>query len=147
MKKILIILLLIAFLTPAVAYAQSSDQSGVQGSGGGEAYNPDYNVLPIVLALIMLYLISYLLYDGKIIKKRRYKQIWSIVLIGSLIISGITGIILIFITDYGIMLNFSFLNLSLLFWHVEIGIILSVVLFFHIHIHWKKFKRILQTST
>lgn len=140
MKKILIILLVIAFLTPAVAYAQ-------QGSSGGEAYNPGYNALPIILTLIMFYLISYILYDSKIIRKRRYKQIWSIILVGSLLISGITGIILILITDYGLRFDFSFLNFSLLFWHVETGIILAVVLFFHIHIHWKKFKRILQAST
>jgi len=142
MKNILIILLIIAFLAPTAAHAQTSDQSNSHGSvSGGEAYNPDYNVLPIVLALIMLYLISYLLYGSEIIRKVRYKQIWSIVLIGSLLISGITGIILILITDYGIQFN---LNFNLLFWHVESGIILAVVLFFHIHIHWKKFKTILE---
>ncbi len=141
MKKILIILLITAFLAPAAAYAQTSDQSSSPGSvSGGEAYNPDYNVLPIALTLIMLYLISYLLYDSRIIRKVRYKQIWSIVLVGSMLISGITGIILVLITDYGVRFN---LNFNLLFWHVETGIIMAVVLFFHIHIHWNRFKRIL----
>ncbi len=141
----LIILLIIAFLTPAAAYAQNSDQSSSQGDvSGGEAYNPDYNVLPISLALIMLYLISYLLYDSKIIRKVRYKQVWSIALVGSMLISGITGIILVLITDYGVRFN---LNFNLLFWHVETGIILAIVLFFHIHIHWNKFKRILKANT
>jgi hypothetical protein len=146
MKKILIILLIITFLTPTVAYAQSNDQSNNQGPAliGGEGYNPGYNAIPITLALIMLYLITYLLYDSKIIKRRRYNQIWSIILVGSTLISGITGTILIFITDYGLIFN---LNFNLLFWHVETGIILAVVLFFHIHIHWEKFKRILQAST
>ena len=144
MKKMLIILLIAAFLTPAVAYAQTSDQSSSHGSvSGGEAYNPDYNVLPIALTLIMLYLISYLLYDSKIIKKVRYKQMWSIVLVGSLLISGITGIILVLITDYGVRFNFNF---NLLFWHVETGIIMAFVLFFHIHIHWNRFKRILKAN-
>ncbi len=144
MKKILIILLIIAFLTPAAAYAQTSDQSVSSGSiSGGEAYSPDYNVLTIVLALIMLYLLSYLLYDSKIIRKVRYKQIWSIALVGSMLISGITGIILVLITDYGVRFN---LNFNLLFWHVETGIILAVVLFFHIHIHWRRFKRILHAD-
>lgn len=141
----LIILLIIAFLTPGAAYAQNSDQSSSQGDvSGGEAYNPDYNALPIALALIMLYLISYLLYDSKIIRKVRYKQVWSIALVGSMLISGITGIILVLITDYGVRFN---LNFNLLFWHVETGIILAIVLFFHIHIHWNKFKRILKTNT
>ena len=144
MKKILIILLIIAFLTPAAAYAQNSDQSSSQGDvSGGEAYNPDYNVLPIALALIMLYLISYLLNDSKIIRKVRYKQLWSIALVGSMLISGITGIILVLITDYGVRFN---LNFNLLFWHVETGIIMAIVLFFHIHIHWSKFKRILKAK-
>ena len=145
MKKMLIILLMIAFLTPAAAYAQNNDQPSSQGDvSGGEAYNPDYNVLPIALALVMLYLISYLLYDSKIIRKVRYKQIWSIVLVGSMLISGITGIILVLITDYGVQFN---LNFNLLFWHVETGIIMAVILFFHIHIHWNKFKRILKANT
>jgi len=139
MKKILIILLIIAFLIPT-CYAQSNQVSN-QGSSAGEGYSPEYNLLLIVLTLIMLYLISYILYDNKIIKKRRYKQIWSIILVGSLLISGITGIILIFITDYGLIFN---LNFNLLFWHVETGIMLAVILFFHIHIHWKKFKALLQ---
>ncbi|MGB9979774.1 hypothetical protein [Methanobacterium sp.] len=144
MKRMIIVLIITAFLASTAAYAQSSDQSSSQGSvSGGEAYNPDYNVLPIVLALIMLYLISYLLYDSKIIRKVRYKQMWSIVLVGSMLISGITGIILVLITDYGLRFN---LNFNLLFWHVETGIIMAVVLFFHIHIHWKKFKRILQAN-
>jgi hypothetical protein len=144
MKKIWIIILLITFLTPAVVYAQSSDQSSSQGSAqsGGEGYNPGYNTLPIILTLIMFYLISYLLYDNKIIRKRIYKQIWSIVLLGSFLISGITGILLILTTDYGIIFN---LNFDLQFWHVEIGIILAVVLLFHIHIHFKRFKKILTT--
>jgi len=144
MKKILIVLLIIAFLTPLV-YAQSSDDSNSQvpALSGGEGYNPGYNAIPLILALVMLYLITYLLYDSRIIKRRRYNQIWSIILVGSLLISGITGIILIFITDYGLILN---LNFNLLFWHVETGIILAVVLFFHIHIHWKKFKSILQAG-
>ena len=145
MKKMLIILLMIAFLTPAAAYAQNNDQPSSQGDvSGGEAYNPDYNVLPIALALVMLYLISYLLYDSKIIRKVRYKQIWSIVLVGSMLISGITGIILVLITDYGVQFN---LNFNLLFWHVETGIIMAIVLLFHIHIHWNKFKRILKANT
>jgi hypothetical protein len=143
MKKIWIIVLLIAFLAPAVVYAQSSDQSSSQGSNpsGGEGYNPGYNTLPIILALIMFYLISYLFYDNKIIKKRRYTQIWSIVLLGSFLISGITGILLILTTDYGITFN---LNFDLQFWHVETGIILTIVLLFHIHIHHKRFKKILR---
>lgn len=144
MKK-LIIILLIAFLTPVTVYAQSSDQSSSQGSNpsGGEGYNPGYNTLPIILALIMFYLISYLLYDNKTMKKRRYKQIWSVILLGSFLISGITGILLILTTDYGIVFN---LNFNLLFWHVEAGIILAVVLLFHIHIHWNRFRKILKET-
>ena len=145
MKKYLIIILLIAFLAPTVVYAQSSDQSGDQGSNpsGGEGYNPGYNTVPIILTLIMFYLISYLLYDNKIIRKRRYKQFWSIVLLGSFLISGITGILLIFMTDYGLIFNSNF---NLLFWHVETGIILAVTLLFHIHIHYNRFKKIVKST-
>lgn len=143
MKKTCIIILLIAFLAPTVVYAQNGDQSS-QGSipGTGEGYNPEYNILPITLALVMFYLISYLLYDNKNIRKRTYKQIWSIILVGSFLISGITGIILILVVDYGARFH-----INLLFLHVETGIILAVVSIFHLHIHWRRFKEINKGNT
>lgn len=139
MKKILIILLIIAFLTPITTYAQGESQES--SSAIAQGYNPEYSILPIILSVIMFYLITYLVYDNKTIKKRTYKQIWSIVLVISFLFVGISGIILSILADYNLVLPIDF---NLLFWHVEFGIIFAVTTILHIHIHWKALQKVLK---
>lgn len=136
MKKILIIVLILFLLSPLTVYAQGP-------SNITEGYNPDYNILPIILALLMFYLITYLLYDNRNIKRPAFKQIWSSVLFVSFLFVGISGIILSLLADFNQIFP---LNFNLLFWHVEFGIILSVTIIFHIHIHWKRFKTIINSA-
>ena len=142
MRKILIIVLIITFLTPITIYAQ--DQGNEEPSSSvAEGYNPDYNILPIILALFMFYLITYLLYDNKNIKRRTFKQIWSLVLVGSFLFVGIAGVILSLLADFNLILPFDF---NLLFWHVEAGIILAITTILHIHVHFKRFKEIINVN-
>ena len=143
MKKILIILIIISVLNPLTAYAVNNNQLGSQeptSSQGGE-YSPNYNIFPIILAVIMIYLITYLIYDVRKIKRRSFKRIWSIMLVGSFLFSGISGIILSILSDYTLMFP---LNFNLLFWHVELSIIMAITSILHIHIHWKAFKKVLK---
>ena len=120
-------------MTPATIYAQNPSSNIVQG------YNPDYNALPIILFLLMIYLITYLLFANNNISRRSYKQIWSLILVISFLFVGISGIILSILADYHLVLP---INFNLLFWHVEMGIILAITSIFHIHIHFKRFKKI-----
>jgi hypothetical protein len=135
MKKPLFFLIII-LLTPLIVYAQNPSSNITEG------YNPDYNVLPIILFLFMLYFITYLLYDNENIKRRSFKQVWSLILVGSFLFVGISGIILSILADYHLVLPSNF---NLLFWHVEAGIILAITLIFHIHIHKKRFQDIIST--
>jgi hypothetical protein len=139
----LIIILIISFLTPLTVYADDNNQLGGQEptpSKGGE-YNPNYNILLIILAVFIFYLVTYLIYDTKNIKRRTFKQIWSIILVGSFLFSGISGIILSILSDYTLIFPLDF---NLLFWHVELSIIMAIASILHIHIHWKAFKKILK---
>ena len=97
-----------------------------------------YNLLPITIFLIILYLLSYFLYTDKNITARTYKLIWSIVLITSSQIVAIIGITML------ILINFNILPIdnTLVFWHVEADIITAVTGIFHVHIHWNSFKKI-----
>lgn len=143
MKKILIIILIIGFLTPPIVYADDNNQLEGQeptSSQRGE-YSPNYNILPIILAVIIFYLVTYLIYDTKNIKRRTFKQIWSIILVGSFLFSGISGIILSILSDY--TLSFP-LDFNILFWHVELSIMMAITSILHIHIHWKAFKKIIK---
>ena len=140
MRKILIIILIITFLTPITVYAQENQEPS---SSIAEGYNPGYNILPIILALFMFYLITYFFYDNKNIKRRTFKQIWSLVLVGSFLFVGISGIILSILADFNLVLPLDF---NLLFWHVEFGIILAITIILHIHIHFKRFKEIINVN-
>jgi hypothetical protein len=97
-----------------------------------------FNLLPITIFLIILYLLSYFLYVDKNITARTYKLLWIIVLIVSSLFVGIVGIIML------LLINFNLLPIdnTLVFWHVEAGIITAVTGIFHVHIHWKSVKKI-----
>ncbi|MGF7119317.1 hypothetical protein [Methanobacterium oryzae] len=134
-------MLIIGFLSPLTVYAENNDQLESQeptSSQGGE-YSPNYNILPIILIVIILYLVTYLIYDTKIIKRRTFKQIWSIILVACFLFSGISGIILSILSDYALIFPLGF---NLLFWHVELSIIMAITSILHIHIYWKAFKRL-----
>ena len=131
MKKLVLVLILMVFMVPATVYAQDTTQSV-------EGYNPNYNALPIILSLIMLYLIIYLFYANENIDKRTYKQIWGLIVVGSFLFVGTSGIILSILADYHLIFP---LNFNLLFWHVEAGIILTISSIFHIHIYFRDFKK------
>jgi len=145
MKKIIIILFIIAFLTPITVYAQDNDQQSTQepSSARGEGYNPEYNILPIIIGLFIFYLVTYLLFDTKNIKRGTFKQLWGFILVGSFLFSGISGIILTLLSDYNIRFPLEF---NLLFWHVELSITMAITLIFHIHIRWKAIKRIINVQ-
>lgn len=97
-----------------------------------------FNLFPIIILVIIIYFLSYFLYTDGTITRRTYKLIWIIVLIASSLIVGIIGILM------EIFINFQMLPIdtSLIFWHVEAGIIATITGFFHLHIYWKKFKNI-----
>ncbi len=142
MKRIVIFLIIMAILAPVAVYAQDDNQQGGRDSSStrGEGYNPEYNILQIMVGLFILYLVTFLLFDTGIIKRRTFKQIWSIILVGSFLFSGISGIILSLLSDYTLKFPLDF---NLLFWHVESGVIMAITLIFHIHIHFKAIKKVL----
>lgn len=88
-----------------------------------------YHLLPISLFLIFLYLMTYLLSKEKIISVIIHRKIWNILLLISFLISGVLGILLIIKINFGIK---NVLPLNVLFWHVEIGIVMFVICVFHI---------------
>lgn len=136
MKKLLFLLVIITVILPV--YAQNSPDIT---SNMVEGYNPDYNILPLLLSLLMFYLITYILYDYNTIKKRVYRQIWSLILVGSFLFVGLSGIILSILADYNQVLP---TNFNLLFWHVEAGIIMSISTVLHIHVYHKAILRLLR---
>ena len=98
-----------------------------------------YHLIPISLFLIIFYAITRILSKKKIISIINYRKIWNVLLLISFLISGILGIILIIKINFGIKFLLPF---NILFWHVEIGIVMFVICMFHVIERWSYFKNL-----
>lgn len=98
-----------------------------------------YHLVPIAVVLIILYFITYLLSKKKIITKVAHRQIWNILLLITFLVSGILGILLVIRINFAIPINLPF---NILFWHVEAGMGMTVISFFHAFWHWNYYKAI-----
>ena len=101
----------------------------------GENYFP----IPITLIVLFIYLITYFLYKKNIINRKKHYKFWNIILSFAMLGSGLTGLILIL----AINLSKKFISDFLLFYHVEISIIMFAVTLVHIIMYRKQIKRIL----
>jgi hypothetical protein len=103
----------------------------------------NYYFLPIAIFLSIIYIITNYLAKKKIIKQKSNIKIWNFFLLITFLISGLFGIILAIIISYGIIFPF---HSDLLFWHVEIGIAMSMISIFHILWHLKYFKKMFKLN-
>jgi hypothetical protein len=97
-----------------------------------------YDLLSIALTLIFTYFLSYALYRRNIINKSLHVRLWNILILIIFLFAGIMGITLAGFIDFGITDPF-----DLIFWHGEVGIALSIILFFHLHCYWSEFRNLL----
>ena len=107
-------------------------------TAGGSTNNNShsYNLIPVCVAFIVLYSITWILSAMKIMKKTIHRRIWNIVLLISLFGSALLGLARIPSTDISLPFN-------TLFWHVEVSIVLGIVALFHIFWHWRYFTKML----
>lgn len=96
-------------------------------------FKSKYYFLLIAIATVSLYLLSYFLLKNRVF----HKKIWNFVLLVSFLITGILGILLLLRIEFGIE---SFDRIFQLFWHVEAGIIMSIVSIFHALWHLSYYK-------
>lgn len=101
------------------------------------------NYYPLRLSLIVLiaYGLSYLLTKLHVIKVSQHRQFWNVLLTLSFLLVGISGILLIIKISYGIVIHFP---LSLLFWHVETGLVFTIMAIFHLLWHLPYYKNMLK---
>jgi hypothetical protein len=100
----------------------------------------NYYFVPILGVLVALYSITWILSARKIFATLLHRKIWNVVLLVSALVSALLGLILLINIEFGTNITLPF---NMLFWHVEAGIALSVVAFFHIGWHWRYFAKIL----
>ena len=97
----------------------------------------NYYFLPILIFTIILYFGTYFLAKNNKISIISHKKIWNMVLLISFIIMGILGLFLVLKIEYGFS-GFEFINQ--LFWHVEAGILMTIIGIFHAIWHLKYYK-------
>ncbi|MGZ7049042.1 MAG: hypothetical protein ACXVH2_09565 [Methanobacterium sp.] len=98
-----------------------------------------YEVIPISLIVIFLYLITYVLNKENVTTKAIHMKMWNIIILISILILVSISLIHTFIIEYSIDTP---LALTTLFWHVEFGIALVPVGLIHVYLYRKSFRKI-----
>jgi spermidine synthase len=97
-----------------------------------------YNVIGTGLTAIILYSISYIFCRIKIIPLQSHRRVWNFLLAGTFILTALAGIFL------ALQINYKWdipVIKSILKWHVEMGIGLSVTGFLHFFRHFVYFTK------
>jgi spermidine synthase len=87
-----------------------------------------YHLLLLSLLSLSGYLLTWSLVKTGIISKQFHRRIWNVVLLISFLISGILGMLLVVQLNY--KLEWEFMK-PLMVWHVDAGIVLTLVAVFH----------------
>ena len=104
------------------------------------AQAPQYNVSPLAIVFLLIYGASFLLYRTRRMRVTTHRKIWNVLLMATFLITGIFGLIL----AIGISRNPPWLlPSSLLFWHVETGIVMCFISFFHLGWHARYYAKML----
>lgn len=122
-----------------------------EGGAGDEAVAPPataapvptiaYNVSPIAVAFFLVYAVSFILYKSRRMRAATHRKIWNVLLLLTFLITGVLGLLLTIRLNYGWRFNLPF---DMLFWHVETGIVMSLISFFHIGWHLKYYRSLLR---
>lgn len=93
-----------------------------------------YIFIPIIVVISVLYLLTWFLARRKVINGVVHHRIWNVILFLSFLTNGFLALVLIARINWGWGLRLPF---NILYWHVEAGIVMATVAFFHIGWHWR----------
>ncbi len=102
-----------------------------------------YRLIFISFLTLGLYFLTYVLVKLKIIIKRNHRKFWNVLLLITFLVSCILGFVLVIQINYNILLTW---YRPLLLWHVEFGISMTIIAFFHIIWHLRYFKKLLNSK-
>ncbi len=102
-----------------------------------------YHVIPIGIILTLTYLISLLMVRMRLLLTSNHKRFWNTFLLLFFLSTVFLGFLLAIKVNY--KLNISWID-SVLQWHVDLGIGLAFMLFFHLSWHLGYYKKILSSN-
>lgn len=129
--------------TSEIVSKNQSEKPYVYRKKSQRKHKAEYDLLTLLALCSGLYFITHTLAGRNIIKKSTHKKIWNSALLLTFLISCLFGLALVVELNYDIWKS-SFK--TLLYWHVEIGICMTIISVFHILWHWKYFKNLIKNS-
>jgi hypothetical protein len=127
----------------ATAVAAATAVTSTSDDSGGSPLVTHYMVSPIAIVFFLIYGISFVLYKTKRIRIATHRKIWNVLLAATFLITGIFGLILTIQLDYQLPFRVPF---DLLFWHVEAGIVMTLISLFHLGWHFNYYRNLLRSS-
>jgi hypothetical protein len=102
----------------------------------------EYNFIPIFVGLLIMYFLSdYLSRRGILLSAKTHRKIWNVLLFFSFFAAGITALLIVLRLDQRWEIPFI---RDITFWHVETGLAMTIIAFFHCAWHWKYYLTILR---
>ena len=98
-----------------------------------------YLLLPIGIFSLLLYLLSYMMVKTGIITRLLHRRIWNVILLITFLGMAVLGILLVIEINY--KLEWKTFD-ALQKWHVDLGIAMSFVAFFHLAEHFSFYSRL-----
>jgi hypothetical protein len=137
-----------ATTAPAAPSSGGSDGSATVASAtvagsDGSSFFTHYLVSPIALGFLLIYSVSFVLYRTKRIRVTTHRKIWNVLLLATFLVTGVFGLILTIQLDYTLPFT---IPVDLLFWHVETGIVMTLISLFHMGWHFNYYRNLLRNS-
>jgi len=102
-----------------------------------------YDLILLSSLTVGFYLLTYILSKTGVIRTCTHRRIWNVVLLLAALLSILIGFVLVILLNYCI--RFKYYN-SLNLIHVEAGIVLALIVIFHISWHFKYYKNIFKNN-
>ncbi len=103
--------------------------------------DPVYDLILVSVITILLYFLTLVLYRENIIKRMHHRKFWNLMLLLTFLVSCLFGLFLVIQINYHIAMG---IYGTLLYWHVEIGIAMTLIAIIHILWHFTYFRNMLK---
>lgn len=103
-----------------------------------------YNLVSISLVTFLLYFFTLFLAQKQKIKKVTHRRIWNIMLLLTFLVSGLFGLLLVVQINYNFVME---IFRTILYWHVQFGIAMSLIAIFHFLWHLKYYLNIFKKKS
>ncbi len=131
-----------AGMSASAAAGTTVSAVGTQDSGEASFFT-GYNVSPIAIGFLLIYMVSFVLHKTKKIRVTTHRKVWNVLLLATFLITGIFGAILTIQLDYQLPFTIPF---DLMFWHVEAGVAMTLISVFHVGWHFNYYRNLLRSS-